>query len=103
MSICRRALIAALILISGVALAAEDDSTCPDATFTLRLSCGAVQGYVEDGKRVAPFTDIAGSCASPGMALRQLAHACPHIRLVGVSHGPSHCTGFAQPSGDAPR
>ena len=32
----------------------------PDATFTLRLSYGAVRGYVENGKRVAPFTTLGG-------------------------------------------
>jgi hypothetical protein len=32
----------------------------PDATFTLRLSYGAVRGYDENGKRVAPFTTLAG-------------------------------------------
>ncbi len=32
----------------------------PDATFTLRLSYGAVKGYMEDGKKVAPFTTLGG-------------------------------------------
>lgn len=32
--------------------------TYPDATFTLRLSYGAVQGWEEQGKPVAPFTRI---------------------------------------------
>jgi hypothetical protein len=32
----------------------------PDATFTLRLSYGAVKGYEENGKRVPPFTTFAG-------------------------------------------
>ena len=32
----------------------------PDATFTLRLSYGAVKGYTEEGRRVPPFTDFAG-------------------------------------------
>ncbi len=33
----------------------------PDATFTLRLSYGAVKGYAEDnGETVAPITDVAG-------------------------------------------
>lgn len=32
----------------------------PDATSTLRLSHGAVKGYVEDGKPIPPFTDFAG-------------------------------------------
>jgi Peptidase S46 len=35
-------------------------SLYPDATFTLRLSYGAVKGYQENGKFVAPFTDFAG-------------------------------------------
>jgi hypothetical protein len=34
-------------------------SIYPDATFTLRLSYGAVQGWTEDGRRVEPFTRIA--------------------------------------------
>ena len=33
----------------------------PDATGTLRLSFGAVQGWMERGKPVAPFTDYAGA------------------------------------------
>jgi hypothetical protein len=32
----------------------------PDATFTLRLSYGAVQGYMENGKKVTPFTTLGG-------------------------------------------
>jgi len=32
----------------------------PDATFTLRLSYGAVKGYMENGKKVAPFTTLGG-------------------------------------------
>jgi hypothetical protein len=30
----------------------------PDATFTLRLSYGTVQGWVEDGMRLKPFTNL---------------------------------------------
>jgi hypothetical protein len=33
-------------------------SIYPDATFTLRLSFGAVEGWSEDGTRVEPFTRI---------------------------------------------
>jgi hypothetical protein len=33
-------------------------SLYPDATFTLRLSYGAVQGWTEAGKRVEPFTSL---------------------------------------------
>jgi hypothetical protein len=32
----------------------------PDATFTLRLSYGAVKGYTENGKKLAPFTTLGG-------------------------------------------
>ena len=32
----------------------------PDATFTLRLSYGAVKGYLENGKKVQPFTTLGG-------------------------------------------
>jgi hypothetical protein len=38
----------------------EGTKLYPDATFTLRLSYGAVKGYQENGKTVAPFTRIAG-------------------------------------------
>ena len=33
----------------------------PDATFTLRLSYGAVKGYEEKGRHVPPFTTMAGA------------------------------------------
>ena len=33
----------------------------PDATFTLRLSYGAVKGYEENGKHISYFTDIGGA------------------------------------------
>jgi hypothetical protein len=39
---------------------AEGTKLYPDATFTLRLSYGAVKGYVENGKKVAPFTTLGG-------------------------------------------
>lgn len=38
----------------------EGDRLYPDATFTLRLSYGAVKGYEENGQWVAPFTTLAG-------------------------------------------
>jgi hypothetical protein len=40
--------------------ALEGTGTYPDATFTLRLSYGQVQGFPQDGKQVAPLTDLAG-------------------------------------------
>jgi hypothetical protein len=35
----------------------------PDATFTLRLSYGAVQGWTEAGREIPPFTTLAGAFA----------------------------------------
>jgi len=32
----------------------------PDATFTLRLSYGTVKGYMENGKKLTPFTTLGG-------------------------------------------
>jgi Peptidase S46 len=37
------------------------DGLYPDATFTLRLSYGAVAGYEENGAKVTPFTKISGA------------------------------------------
>ena len=39
----------------------EGKSNYPDATFTLRLSYGAVKGYDENGRHVNPFTTFAGA------------------------------------------
>ncbi|MDQ3817074.1 MAG: S46 family peptidase [Acidobacteriota bacterium] len=38
----------------------EGDKLYPDATFTLRLSYGAVKGYDEKGHHVEPFTTLGG-------------------------------------------
>jgi len=38
----------------------EGDKIYPDATFTLRLSYGAVKGYMEDGKQIVPYTTLGG-------------------------------------------
>ena len=38
----------------------EGTKLYPDATFTLRLSYGAVKGYWENGKSVPPFTTLGG-------------------------------------------
>jgi hypothetical protein len=39
----------------------EGKGSYPDATFTLRLSYGAVKGYEENGRHVNPFTTIGGA------------------------------------------
>ncbi|HEY6804355.1 MAG TPA: S46 family peptidase [Pyrinomonadaceae bacterium] len=38
----------------------EGTKLYPDATFTLRLSYGAVQGYMENGKKIPSFTTLGG-------------------------------------------
>jgi len=38
----------------------EGNKIYPDATFTLRLSYGAVEGYMENGKKVPPYTTLGG-------------------------------------------
>jgi nicotinamide mononucleotide adenylyltransferase len=48
-------------LIAKARFEAEGTSEYPDATFTPRLSYGAVEGYEENGHRVAPFTTMAGA------------------------------------------
>jgi len=47
-------------LLAKARFAVFGQTTYPDATFTLRLSYGAVQGYQEKGQTVAPFTTLAG-------------------------------------------
>jgi len=46
--------------IAAAQFAVLGDSVYPDATFTLRLAFGTVKGYEENGKQVAPYTDLAG-------------------------------------------
>jgi hypothetical protein len=47
--------------IAQAVFATEGESAYPDATFTLRLSYGAVKGFVnENGQTITPFTDIRG-------------------------------------------
>lgn len=46
--------------IAKAKLAVENGQSPPDATFTLRLSYGTVEGYEEEGKTIPAFTDFAG-------------------------------------------
>ena len=48
-------------LLAKARFAVYGDASYPDATFTLRLSYGAVKGYEENGAQVKPFTTIAGA------------------------------------------
>lgn len=50
-------------LIAKARFALEGRDTYPDATFTLRLSYGAVASYKENGRTMAPTTDFAGAYA----------------------------------------
>jgi hypothetical protein len=47
--------------IAAAKFAIEGKSNYPDATFTLRLSYGAVKGYEESGRRIDPITTFAGA------------------------------------------
>ncbi len=47
--------------IAEARFAVQGRTTYPDATFTLRLSYGAVEGWSEKGKPVEPFTVFAGA------------------------------------------
>ncbi len=48
-------------LIAKVRFAMSGSKTYPDATGTLRLSYGVVEGWTERGKTIVPFTDFAGA------------------------------------------
>ncbi len=48
-------------LIAKARFQLEGTSNYPDATFTLRLSYGAVKGFPEQGKQVAPVTTMGGA------------------------------------------
>src|SRR5205085_12387905 len=46
--------------IAKARFASHGTSSYPDATFTLRVSYGAVRGYEDNGKQVPALTNIAG-------------------------------------------
>jgi hypothetical protein len=46
--------------IAQAVFATQGDSAYPDATFTLRLSYGAVKSYQDNDKRIDPFTQVRG-------------------------------------------
>src|SRR5204862_29035 len=50
-------------LIAQARFARHGTSAYPDATFTLRLSYGEVSGWSEGGRKILPFTDLAGAFA----------------------------------------
>ena len=52
-------------------------SLYPDATFTLRLSYGAVEGYTENGKKVPPFTTLGGLYARSDVFKHEFPYNLP--------------------------
>ena len=55
----------------------EGTKLYPDATFTLRLSYGAVEGYMENGKKVQPFTTLGGLFARSDSFKQQFPYNLP--------------------------
>lgn len=55
----------------------EGTKLYPDATFTLRLSYGAVEGYMENGKKVSPFTTLGGLYARAEAFKHQFPYVLP--------------------------
>jgi hypothetical protein len=55
----RRVRAAGIELRRGARFKVFGESLYPDATFTLRVSYGAVEGWTEAGQRVDPFTQLA--------------------------------------------
>jgi hypothetical protein len=55
----------------------EGTKLYPDATFTLRLSYGAVEGYTENGKKVPPFTTLGGLYARSDSFKQQFPYNLP--------------------------
>src|SRR5688500_4990073 len=55
----------------------EGTKLYPDATFTLRLSYGTVAGYMENGKKVQPFTTFGGLFARSEAFKRQFPYNLP--------------------------
>lgn len=55
----------------------EGTKLYPDATFTLRLSYGKVEGYMENGKKVPPFTTLGGLFARADQFKHQFPYVLP--------------------------
>jgi len=71
--------------IARARFAVEGEDAYPDATFTLRLSVGAVKSYEEDGGRIEPFTTMAGLYKKAGpedpyQLPKRFVDRQPHVR-----------------------
>jgi V8-like Glu-specific endopeptidase len=72
--------------IADARFAAYGTGIYPDATFTLRLSYGAVQGWMESGRRVDPFTYLSrlyerATGAPPFAVPKAWLDAKPHLDM----------------------
>ena len=57
----------------------EGTKMYPDATFTLRLSYGAVEGYMENGKKVPPFTTLGVFTLAPIRSSSSFRTTCRRV------------------------
>ena len=63
--------------IAKLKFAKDGLSVPPDATFTLRLSYGAVKSYTEMGQRIAPFTTMGGAFEYAAQTKERPANVLP--------------------------
>ncbi|MCC7015147.1 MAG: S46 family peptidase [Planctomycetes bacterium] len=63
--------------IAAAKFAVQGESVYPDATFTLRLSYGAIKGYSQNDALVAPYTDISGLFQKAQERPAEAAYALP--------------------------
>jgi len=68
---------AAYAKIAEARFAVHGESVYPDATFTLRLTYGAVKGYKEGETELAPFTNFGGLYAKAGERASESAYELP--------------------------
>lgn len=65
--------------------ALEGTGSYPDATFTLRLAFGVIQGFEENGRRIAPFTTYTGLFERNALMNNQSPFDLPERWLKGKS------------------
>jgi hypothetical protein len=63
--------------IAAAKFAVQGESVYPDATFTLRLSYGAVRGYKQDDALIEPFTNFSGLFHKNEERSSEAAYALP--------------------------
>jgi len=63
--------------IAQALFATEGTKLYPDATFTLRLSYGQIASYMENGKKIAPFTTLGGLYARSDSFKREFPYNLP--------------------------